>query len=110
MRKLMKLLREKDLSLHKDMVSSSWTYHNNTTQTLCVCMLFCVLCIAQTKKGIDPTFYVFRWITLLLALKSSSCLVSPQGGPVCWSLCHWLHSSAEVIRIWDSLFADDKTI
>ncbi len=62
MRKLMKLLREKDPSLHKDMVNSSWAYHNNTTLTLHV-----VLCIAQTKKGIDPTFYVFCWITLLLS-------------------------------------------
>ncbi len=63
MRKLMKLLREKDPSLHKDMVNSSWAYHNNTTHTLCVCMLFCVLfCVF-----IDPTFYGFRWITLLLS-------------------------------------------
>lgn len=59
MGQMMKLLKEKDPVLHKHLQS----------------------------VGMDPTFFGFRWITLLLSQE----FLLP-----------------EVIRIWDSLFADDK--
>ncbi len=75
----------------------------------------------QTTLGMDPTYFSFRWITLMLSqeffLPGRCGFVLPIAPPPPPSFCytcmdtHSLTHSltiTEVIRIWDSLFADEK--
>ncbi len=70
--------------------------------------LYVVLCVLPRPRKVSIQLSTSFVGLPYFSLKRFSCLVSHQGGPVCWSVGHWLHSSAEVIRIWDSLFADEK--
>ena len=87
MRSLMKLVKEKDPILSKDLVSVLATLW-------WVC--YCLTAVSQVKKGVEPTFFGFRWITLLLSQEfllpgigicgsgSGVCVMSPQTGLSCF--------------------------
>ena len=70
-----------------------------------------IIHLMQQKVGMDPTFFGFRWITLLL---SQEFLLPGLFVSVCYKLYSVVNTLTtvchipEVIRIWDSLFADEN--
>lgn len=110
--RLMDLLKRKDPCLHKSLVSlweGSWTVAWMRSLSLYLCVCVCLsLYLSQEEKRIDPTFYGFRWITLLLSQEFLLPGDRRDWKRVCaqWFLFVLDPFLSEVLRIWDSLFAD----
>ena len=52
------------------------------------------------KKHVDPNFYSFRWITLLLSQEFTL--------PDVLQVHDFFKTFAQVLRLWDSLFSDEN--
>ena len=66
MSKMMNLIKAKDPTLHKHMVRPPTNWFG-TCFLLPVNTFVPVVILHQVKLGIDPTFFGFRWITLMLS-------------------------------------------
>ena len=109
MRSLMQLLKDKDPALSKNLVSC---WDCVIYKLAMIHMPFATVLYKKVKKGVEPQFFGFRWITLLLSqefllpgeqLHHSDVIshyIIVMSSVIGNSLC------AELMRIWDSLFAD----